>query len=129
MDDDMDNDDFDQFYTASYKRLLWELFAATGGDLQEAEDALQEAYARAALRWKRIRAYDQPAAWVRRVALNLAASAARRSRRRAAVLLRLAPPAPPPPPELSADSLDLTAALRTLATGPRQVIVVYHPVA
>src|SRR4029450_1270819 len=95
LDGHMDNDDFDQFYTASYKRLLWELFAATGGDLQEAEDALQEAYARAALRWKRIRAYDQPAAWVRRVALNLAASAARRSRRRAAVPVRGGAPTRP----------------------------------
>jgi RNA polymerase sigma-70 factor (ECF subfamily) len=115
------DDDFERFYTASYTRLLWELFAATGGDLHEAEDALQEAYARAALRWRRIRAYDRPAAWVRRVALNLAASAARRTRRRAAVLLRLTPPAPPATAtsELSADSLDLTAALRTLGAGHR----------
>jgi hypothetical protein len=38
----VDQDDFEQFYTASYQRLLWELFAVTGGDLHEAEDALQE---------------------------------------------------------------------------------------
>jgi hypothetical protein len=47
----VDQDDFEQFYNASYQRLLWELFAVTGGDLPEAEDALQEAYVRASLRW------------------------------------------------------------------------------
>lgn len=56
----MDQDDFEQFYIASYQRLLWELFAVTGGDLPEAEDALQEAYVRASLHWQRIRSYQAP---------------------------------------------------------------------
>ena len=120
----MDQDDFEQFYTASYQRLLWELFAVTGGDLPEAEDALQEAYARASLRWARIRTYQAPDAWVRRVALNLASSAARNTRRRAAALLRLAP-SPAPGPELSTESVDLAAGLRALPMGQRQVIVLY----
>ena len=123
----MDQDDFEQFYIASYQRLLWELFAVTGGDLPEAEDALQEAYARASLHWQRIRSYQAPDAWVRRVALNLASSAARNARRRAAALLRLAPPpGPGPGPELSAASVDLAAGLRTLPMGQRQVIVLHY---
>jgi RNA polymerase sigma-70 factor (ECF subfamily) len=121
----VDQDDFEHFYNASYQRLLWELFAVTGGDLPEAEDALQEAYVRASLRWQRIRAYQAPEAWVRRVALNLASSAARNARRRAAALLRLAPP-PPSGPELSTESVDLAAALRALPMGQRQVIVLHH---
>jgi RNA polymerase sigma-70 factor, ECF subfamily len=121
------DDDFEQFYGASYSRLLWELFAVTGGDLPEAEDILQEAYTRAALHWKRIGTYQAPDAWVRRVALNLASSAARRARRRAAALLRLAPSSPATPgPDLSAESLDLVAGLRALPMGQRQAIVLHH---
>jgi RNA polymerase sigma-70 factor (ECF subfamily) len=65
---------FAAFYAGSYRRLLGQLFAVTG-DLAEAENVLQEAYARAFARWSRIGGYDLPEAWVRRVAINLAAMA------------------------------------------------------
>jgi RNA polymerase sigma-70 factor, ECF subfamily len=119
----MGDDSFAAFYTASYQRLLGQLFAVTG-DLAEAENLLQEAYVRAYARWAQVRAYDRPEAWVRRVALNLAAMAARRLRRRAAALLRLGPP--PAVPELSPELLDLHHALHALPLGQRQVIVLHH---
>ncbi len=119
----MADDGFAAFYAGSYRRLLGQLFAVTG-DLAEAENLLQEAYARAFARWAQVRAYDFPEAWVRRVALNLAAMAARRLRRRAAALLRLGPP--PTVPELSAELLDLHHALRVLPLGQRQAIVLHH---
>ena len=119
----MGDDSFAAFYAASYQRLLGQLFAVTG-DLAEAENVLQEAYARAFARWAQVRAYDFPEAWVRRVALNLAAMAARRLRRRAAALLRLGPPRAVP--ELSSELLDLHQALRALPLGQRQVIVLHH---
>jgi predicted RNA polymerase sigma factor len=43
--------------TACYQRLLGQLFAVTG-DLAEAENLLQEAYARAFARWAQVHAYD-----------------------------------------------------------------------
>ena len=119
----MGDDSFAAFYTASYQRLLGQLFALTG-DLAEAENLLQEAYARAFARWARVQAYDRPEAWVRRVALNLAAVAARRLRRRAVALWRLGPP--PVVPDLSPELLDLDQALRALPLGQRQVIVLHH---
>jgi RNA polymerase sigma-70 factor, ECF subfamily len=119
----MGDESFAAFYSASYRRLLGQLFAVTG-DLAEAENLLQEAYARAFARWAQVRAYDFPEAWVRWVALNLAAMAARRLRRRAVALLRLGPP--PPVPELSPELLDLHEALRALPLGQRQVIVLHH---
>ena len=77
------------------------------------------------MRWRRLAAYEAPEAWVRRVALRLAADRARRARRRVAALLRLRPP-PQPAVELSADALDLAGALRKLSVGQRQAIVLHH---
>ena len=57
----MADDGFASFYASSYRRLLGQLFAVTG-DLAEAENVLQEAYARAFVRWPRVGAYDRPEA-------------------------------------------------------------------
>jgi RNA polymerase sigma-70 factor (sigma-E family) len=119
----MADDGFAAFYAGSYRRLLGQLFAVTG-DLAEAENVLQEAYARAFARWSRVRDYDRPEAWVRRVALNLAAMAERSLRRRGRALLRLG--APPVVPALSPELIDLHAALRDLPLRQRQVIVLHH---
>jgi RNA polymerase sigma-70 factor (sigma-E family) len=119
----MPDNEFAAFYAGSYRRLLGQLFAVTG-DLAEAENVLQEAYARAFVRWSGVRGYDRPEAWVRRVAINLAAMADRSLRRRARALLRLGPP--PVVPELSPELLDLRDALAALPLGQRQVIVLHH---
>jgi RNA polymerase sigma-70 factor, ECF subfamily len=119
----MADDGFAAFYASSYHRLLGQLFAVTG-DLAEAENVLQEAYARAFARWSRVGGYDLPEAWVRRVAINLAAMAERSLRRRARALLRLGPP--PVVPELGPEAIDLRDALRALPLGQRQVIVLHH---
>src|SRR5512133_3971424 len=115
---------FEEFYHATYGRLLRQLILGTG-DRSDAEDLLQDAYGRAAVRWRRLRDYQAPEAWVRRVALRLATDRARRARRRAAALLRLRPPRPPSV-ELLAESLDLYDALRGLPAGQRQAVVLHY---
>jgi RNA polymerase sigma-70 factor (ECF subfamily) len=115
--------EFEEFYQACYGRLLRHVALMTT-DLADAEDVLQEAFARAAVRWWQLETYEVPEAWVRRVAMNLAADKARRLRRRAAAMLRLGPP--PAQPELSADTVDLIRALRALPFGQRQAIVLHH---
>jgi RNA polymerase sigma-70 factor, ECF subfamily len=114
---------FEEFYTGAVGRLLGQLLLVTG-DLHEAEEVVQEAFARASVRWAWLRDYDLPEAWVRRVALNLAAERARRLRRQARALLRLGPP--PQVPAASAEALALLEALRTLPMRQRQAIVLYH---
>jgi RNA polymerase sigma-70 factor, ECF subfamily len=118
-----DNPEFDAFYQAAFPRLVGQLGLITG-DLAEAEDLVQEALARASARWSRLRAYDVPEAWVRRVALNLAADRTRRVRRRLAALARIGPP--PLVPPLSEDALVVAAALRTLPLAHRQVLVLHY---
>ena len=115
---------FEEFYNATYHRLLKQVVLVTG-DRGDAEDLLQDAYGRAAVRWRRLRDYQAPEAWVRRVTLRLAIDRARRTRRRAAALLRLRSPRSPSV-ELSVDLLDLYNALRGLPPRQRQVVVLHH---
>ena len=60
---------FDEFYAGAVGRLVGQLYPVTG-DLHEAEEVVQEAFTRAAARWQRLRDYDRPEAWVRRVAMS-----------------------------------------------------------
>src|SRR5947207_3978751 len=71
--------EFDEFYQASHGRVV-AMLTAILGDRAAAEDAAQEAFARALTRWRRVAGYDLPEAWVRRVALRLAADHGRRAR-------------------------------------------------
>jgi RNA polymerase sigma-70 factor, ECF subfamily len=118
-----DTEGFEEFYTATVGRLLGQLFPVTG-DLHEAEEVVQEAYARASVHWARLRDYDVPEAWVRRVAMNLAADRGRRLQRQARALLRAGPP--PTVPPASTEALALAEALRALPVRQRQAIVLHH---
>ncbi|MGW7687289.1 SigE family RNA polymerase sigma factor [Streptomyces asiaticus] len=115
--------DFDQFYTATAKRLVAAVYAATG-DLAEAEDAVQEAYARAWQRWDRLTAEGDPTPWVRTVALRLAVSSWRRARNRMRAHFRHGPP--PDLPDLAPDRVALVHALRGLKPEQRTAVVLHH---
>jgi RNA polymerase sigma-70 factor, ECF subfamily len=115
--------EFEVFYQGTFRRLVGQLYVVTG-DLAEAEDVVQEAFARASRRWATLRAYDVPEAWVRRVALNLAANGIRRHRSRVAALLRLGPP--PPVPAVSEDTAAVAQALQSLPVSQRRVIALHY---
>ena len=70
-------DGFEAFCEAEHRRLVGAL-TLWCGDRGVAEEVVQEAFARAYREWQRVRRLDQPAAWVRRVAMNLATSRFRR---------------------------------------------------
>lgn len=63
---------------------------------------MQEAFVRLVSRWSRISKYDDPVAWVRRVAWNLAMSDWRRSRRAERLAVRLREETVPEPSALAA---------------------------
>jgi RNA polymerase sigma-70 factor, ECF subfamily len=116
-------DGFEAFYAAAYRRVVGQVFALLG-NLEEAEDVTQDAFAKASFHWKRIAAYDQPEAWVRRVAFNQARNSTRRARRWLVALARLGPPAHVP--AVSPDRVDLHRALRRLAPRHREVLVLRY---
>lgn len=115
--------DFDQFYTATAKRMVAVVYAVTG-DLGEAEDAVQEAYARAWQRWARLTEEGDPAPWVRTVALRLAVSHWRKARNRMRAHFRHGPPQDAP--ALAPDRVALVAALRALGDDQRTAVVMHH---
>lgn len=71
-----------------YVRLVQSL-ALVSGDREEAADAVQEAFLQLEARWSVISGFDDPVAWVRRVALNRVLSFRRSLARRARGLVRL----------------------------------------
>jgi RNA polymerase sigma-70 factor (ECF subfamily) len=114
--------DFDGFYHAHFRPLTLQL-AAYCGDLPQAQDLVQEAFCRAFARWSRVCRYDDPVAWVRRVAWNLATSRWRRLRTAQSWLHRQREEhAPGPDP----DRVALTAALAQLPTNQRRAVVLHY---
>lgn len=116
--------DFDEFYHASFRRVVGQVYAMVGS-LSEAEDSVQEAFARAWQNWGRISEYGDAEAWVRSVAFRISVSSWRKAvnrvtahRRRAAQEVDL--------PGLSPDRLAVLAALRRIEPELRQVIVLHH---
>ena len=114
--------DFKEIYAAHFVSLTTQLCAYLG-DRQEAQDVVQEAFCRALQRWPRLRGYDDPVAWVRRVAWNLATSHTRRLRVAAAFRRRQRGEHHPPP---GPDRVVLIAALRELPERQRHALVLHY---
>ena len=116
---------FDEFYRHTRERLLAYLYAV-GGELTEAQDAAQEAYARAWQRWASVGAMADPEAWVRTVGWRVLANRWRSLRGRASAYRRHGAPSEVPGP--SEDTVMLVTALRRLPADQRLAIVLHHVV-
>jgi RNA polymerase sigma-70 factor (ECF subfamily) len=72
-----------------YGRLVRAL-TLVAGDREHAADAVQEAFVKAHLNWWRLRHYEDPIGWVRRVAINRLHDVRRRRGREDRAMTRLA---------------------------------------
>src|SRR5262249_41139091 len=81
--------DFRQVYTTTYPRLVRTLWFVVH-DHELAQEIAQDAFIELHRRWRKVRSYDRPDLWVRRVALRKAQREAARTvrRRRAESSLR-----------------------------------------
>ena len=129
MSSQQDRSSFDDFYRTTSRRVLHHVYAMTG-DRTEAQDCVQEAYARAWQRWGQLHggrggeAAGDPEAWVRTVARRVAVSRWRRTRTAARHLLvhgREQTVAEP-----SEDHRLLVDALRRIPEAQRHAIVLHH---
>ena len=116
--------DFDEFYEASFRRVVGQVYAMVGS-LAEAEDSVQEAFARAWQNWPKISEYGDTEAWVRSVAFRISVSSWRKAVNRFAAHRRRAEHEQAVP-GLSPDRLAVVTALRRIEPELRQVIVLHH---
>jgi RNA polymerase sigma-70 factor, ECF subfamily len=114
--------DFDLLYHAHFRSLTVQV-AAYCGDATHAQDIVQEAFCRAFARWSRIRRYEDPVAWIRRVAWNLATSRARRLSIAQSFLRRQRIEHTPGP---NPDRVALAAALASLPSQQRRAVVLHY---
>lgn len=115
--------DFDEFYNATHRRVLHQMYAMTG-NLADAQECTQEAYARAWQRWKTVSQANNPEAWIRTVAWRIAASRWRKAKNGVTALVRHGAPDHTPSPD--PDHVALVAALKQIPESQRQAIVLHH---
>ncbi len=107
-------------YAVSYARLVG-VVGAVSQDRQEAEEAVQDAFVRLMSQWTKVSRYDDPEAWVRKVALGFVSNRRRKMRNGLRAALRHGTVSDSP--ALSGDAVDLRRALAALPVPQRQVIV------
>lgn len=107
-------------YAVSYIRLVG-VVGAVAQDRQEAEEAVQDAFVRLIGQWSKVSRYDDPEAWVRKVALGYVSKRHRKIRNGLKAALRHGPQPDAPAP--SGDGVDLRRALTALPRPHREVIV------
>ena len=120
----MDEREFDDFYTASFRRLTNQVFAMIG-DRDEAQECVQEAFVKAWAHRRTLSKAEHPEAWVRTTAYRLAVSRWRRTTRgRRAPDRAVAAPTVTPPVDES--HVALVTALRQLPETQRRALVLHH---
>ena len=110
-------------YAAHAATLAGVLHAA---GVPDAADAVQEAFVQAVVHWRKVSTYDDPLAWIRRVAINRGHNRWRARRRRDALTERIAStttiyPFEPPDPDG-----ELAELIKTLPPQQRMALTLYY---
>lgn len=114
---------YESFYRTEYRRVVALTYGLTGSRWAS-EEIAQEAFLRAHRHWDRVGVMDNPGAWVRTVALNLARSRYRRLKAEAAARLRLANPSTIEP--MTGDAEAFWSELRRLPRRQAEVLALRY---
>lgn len=112
--------DFATWYTTAHPKIVTSLLLYTG-DLHAAQEAADEAFARAYARWKRVSLMASPTGWAYRVAFNVLRRRWRRTALEQKLLLRR-----PPPPTMPAPAGETWEAVRHLPPRQRTAVVLRY---
>jgi RNA polymerase sigma-70 factor (ECF subfamily) len=109
---------FDAFYRESFATIVGSVRWIVG-DVEAAREIAQDAFVAALVHWRKVSGYDNPGAWVRRVAIRDAVRAAKRARAR--------PSFDSPAERTDIDTvIDVRAAVASLPAAQRAVVVLYY---
>ena len=113
----------DELYSASYRRLVVQLYAISG-NLTDAEDAVQEGFVAALRKRRQLAQVQNPEAWIRTTAINHL----RGRWRHAAVVRKYQPRVPGPhlPVEVGPEYVAIVTALAQVDAGQREVVVLHY---
>lgn len=117
-----DGRDFSAFYADHVGSLTAQVYALTGS-WPEAQDAVQEGFARALARWSTVSGHADPVAWVRTVSHRVAISRWRRARTALAFGRTQRLQTTPAPSE---DHVALVAGLKHLPHTQREALVLFY---
>lgn len=115
-----DDTGFSDFFRREFERLVQTAYLVLHNQ-QSAEDVAQDAFGQLYLNWTKVSGYDNPYAWVRRVAIRMAVRLARREGSRGALTRGQSPRSLPP-----GRDLDLEAALRALPAQQRAAVALHY---
>jgi len=115
--------EFTVFFRAEFARVV-RTVSLVVNDQGRAEEVAQEAFVQLLDHWAKVSRYDQPDAWVRRVAIRLAGRVARRERMRGVLERRFRAPQEVPAPSDPQD--DVMAAVRGLPRNQRIAVVLFY---
>jgi RNA polymerase sigma-70 factor (ECF subfamily) len=100
--------------------------ALAAGSYEAASDAVQDAFVQLHRHWRRVSAYEEPVAWLQRVATNRVANQRRGSHRQANLVEKLAGSIDAADEVDRAAKLDLLAAIAALPERQRLVVGLHH---
>ncbi len=114
-------DEYAAFYRAEYPHVVRTCYLIVH-DRQRAEEAAQEAFIQLLTHWSKVSRYQQPGAWVRRVAIRIATRSAHREQLRPA----LEQATDPLPTSLVSRDVDLLNAIKQLPTRQRAAVALFY---
>jgi RNA polymerase sigma factor (sigma-70 family) len=113
-------DEYAAFYRAEFQQVVRTSYLIVH-DRHRAEEVAQEAFIQLLSHWNTVSRYQQPGAWVRRVAIRIASRLARRERLRQVLEDRT-----DPPPVFTAQDIDLLNAIKQLPTQQRAAVALFY---
>lgn len=111
----------EELYGRDFTRLVRSL--AVAFDPESAADAVQDAFIAADRRWGKVGRYDDPGAWVRRVAINRLLNGRRDWRRRSEIIAAVRVPRDE---DLTAELIDLRRAVADLPDRMRVAVCLHY---
>jgi RNA polymerase sigma-70 factor, ECF subfamily len=116
---------FESFYRREFRDVV-ALAYALSGSRNGAEDLAQEAFIAAHRRWDKVREYEKPEAWVRRVLSNKAISEFRTRAAEARALARLAASRTTPLPEMEPEDDEFWRHVRDLPGNQAKAVALHY---
>lgn len=116
---------FPDWYRSEYHQVV-ALVYVLSGSRSAAEELAQDAFIEAHRRWDTVRTYDDPGAWVRKVAVNKARSWGRRRSAEARAYAKHAGRQRELPAELPASADEFWSAVRSLPDRQAKIVALHY---